>query len=98
MSNGARILIIGANGQIGSELAGALSRRPGVAQVVTSDVAPTGRSPGLVHEQLDVTDAAGLTAVVERHQITQIYLLAAALSANGEKHPQWAWKIGRAHV
>ncbi|HEY9026888.1 MAG TPA: NAD-dependent epimerase, partial [Burkholderiaceae bacterium] len=55
--SGARILIIGANGQIGSELAGALSKRPGVEAVITSDVAPTGRSPGLVHEQLDVTDA-----------------------------------------
>ena len=93
MSAGARILIIGANGQIGSELAGALSKRPGVAQVVTSDVAPTGRNPGLPHEQLDVTDASGLAAVVKRHEITQIYLLAAALSANGEKHPQWAWNL-----
>ena len=91
--SGARILIIGANGQIGSELAGALSKRKGVDAVVTSDVAPVGRTPGLPHEQLDVTDAAGLTAVVERHQITQIYLLAAALSANGEKHPQWAWNL-----
>ena len=91
--SGARILIIGANGQIGSELAAALSKRPGVAQVVTSDVAPVGRTPGLPHEQLDVTDAAGLAAVVKRHEITQIYLLAAALSANGEKHPQWAWNL-----
>jgi nucleoside-diphosphate-sugar epimerase len=40
-----------------------------------------------------VTDVSGLTAVVERHQITQVYLLAAALSANGEKHPQWAWNL-----
>jgi hypothetical protein len=92
-TQGQRILIIGANGQIGSELAGALSKRAGVEAVITSDVAPTGRSPGLIHEQLDVTDAAALTAVVERHHVTQIYLLAAALSANGEKHPQWAWNL-----
>jgi len=91
--SGARILIIGANGQIGSELALALSQRPTVAQVVTSDVAPVGRHPQLPHEQLDVTDAAALTSVVKRHGITQIYLLAAALSANGEKHPQWAWNL-----
>ena len=32
-------------------------------------------------------------AVVERHGITQVYLLAAALSASGEKHPQWAWNL-----
>ena len=88
-----RILIVGANGQIGSELALALSTRPGVAQVVTSDVAPVGRHDALPHEQLDVTDAAALAGVVERHGITQVYLLAAALSANGEKHPQWAWNL-----
>ncbi|MET0383890.1 MAG: NAD-dependent epimerase/dehydratase family protein [Burkholderiaceae bacterium] len=92
-SRGARILVIGANGQIGSELAGALSTRDGVDRVVTSDLAPVGRSPGLSHEQLDVTDAAALTAVVERHGITQVYLLAAALSANGERHPRWAWNL-----
>ena len=91
--SGARILIIGANGQIGSELAGALSRKADVAAVVTSDVAPVGRTPGLVHEQLDVTDASALAGVVKRHEITQVYLLAAALSANGEKHPQWAWNL-----
>jgi nucleoside-diphosphate-sugar epimerase len=36
---------------------------------------------------------AALTAVVERHQITQIYHLAAALSARGEQHPMWAWDL-----
>jgi nucleoside-diphosphate-sugar epimerase len=49
--------------------------------------------PGLAHEALDVTDAAALTAVVERHGITQIYHLAAALSARGEQHPMWAWDL-----
>jgi nucleoside-diphosphate-sugar epimerase len=88
-----RILIIGANGQIGSELAGELVTRHGSDAVVTSDLAPVGRVPGLAHEALDVTDAAALTSVVERHQITQIYHLAAALSATGEKHPMWAWDL-----
>ena len=76
-----RILIIGANGQIGTELAQALAQRHGNANVITSDVAPQGRLPHLTHEMLDVTDAAALATVVERHAITQIYLLAAALSA-----------------
>jgi nucleoside-diphosphate-sugar epimerase len=88
-----KILIIGANGQIGTELADALAIRHGDDAVVTSDLAPTGRVPRLAHEALDVTDAAALNAVVARHRITQVYLLAAALSANGEKHPQWAWNL-----
>ncbi len=88
-----KILIIGANGQIGTELAAALAQRHGDAAVVTSDLAPQGRLPALRHEALDVTDAAALAAAVKRHGITQIYLLAAALSASGEQHPQWAWHL-----
>jgi len=88
-----KILIIGANGQIGTELALALAEQHGDANVLTSDISPQGRLPQLRHEMLDCTDAAAITSVVERHQITQIYLLAAALSATGEKHPQWAWDL-----
>lgn len=88
-----KILIVGANGQIGTELAEALAERHGHDAVVTSDLAPTGRVPRLAHEALDVTDAAALAAVVARHRIDRIVLLAAALSANGEKHPQWAWNL-----
>lgn len=91
--SGARILVIGANGQIGTELAAALAQRPGVAAVVTSDLAPEGKVRGLAHEMLDVTDAAALRTVAQRHGITQVYHLAAALSASGEKHPQWAWNL-----
>jgi nucleoside-diphosphate-sugar epimerase len=88
-----KILIIGANGQIGTELAVALADRHGSSAVVTSDVAPQGKVPGLAHEALDCTDIGGLTSVVERHGVTQIYHLAAALSARGEKHPMWAWDL-----
>lgn len=88
-----KILIIGANGQIGTELAELLVRRHGADAVVTSDLAPVGRVPGIAHEALDCTDGAALTAIVKRHRITQIYHLAAALSATGEKHPQWAWNL-----
>ncbi|MFG6449699.1 NAD-dependent epimerase/dehydratase family protein [Roseateles sp. BYS180W] len=96
-----KILIIGANGQIGTELATELARLHGDHNVITSDLAPEGRVPQLRHESLDVTDAAALTACVERHGVTQIYLLAAALSATGEKHPMWAWDLnmkGLLHV
>ncbi|PTT86634.1 NAD-dependent epimerase, partial [Pelomonas sp. HMWF004] len=93
MSRATRILIIGANGQIGTELAVELARLHGPEAVVTSDLAPTGRVPFLQHEALDVTDAGALATIVKRHKITQIYHLAAALSANGEKHPMWAWDL-----
>lgn len=95
MSSGStpKILIVGANGQIGSELALALAQRHGNDAVISSDVAPQGRHAQLRHEMLDITDAAALAAVVKRHGITQIYHLAAALSATGEKHPMWAWDL-----
>ncbi len=88
-----KILVIGANGQIGTELTVALAARYGNAAVVTSDLAPAGRVVGVHHETLDATEASALTAIVERNGITQIYLLAAALSARGEQHPQWAWDL-----
>ena len=88
-----KILIIGANGQIGTELAETLLQRHGRDAIVTSDLASFGRVPGLAHESLDVTDAGALTAVIERHAITQVYHLAAALSARGEQHPTWAWDL-----
>ena len=88
-----KILIVGANGQIGTELTVALAARHGNAAVVTSDLAPEGRVLGVHHEMLDATEASALAEIVERNGITQIYLLAAALSARGEQHPQWAWDL-----
>ena len=91
--SGPRILIVGANGQIGSELAGALAARHGADAVVSSDIAPPPRATGMPHERLDVTDASALAAVVERHRITQVYQLAAVLSATGETQPLRTWDI-----
>jgi nucleoside-diphosphate-sugar epimerase len=88
-----RILIVGANGQIGSELTGALAARHGAAAVVTSDLVAHGRVPGIVHETLDVTDPGSLADVVRRHRIAHIYHLAAVLSANGEKNPISSWNV-----
>ena len=61
-----RILIIGANGQIGTELTHALVQRHGREAVVTSDLAPEGRVIGVHHEALDATEASALTAIVAR--------------------------------
>lgn len=88
-----KILIVGANGQIGTELTVALTERYGQGAVITSDLAPEGRVVGVHHEMLDATEASALAEIVKRHEITQIYLLAAALSARGEQHPQWAWDL-----
>ncbi len=88
-----KVLIVGANGQIGGELADALALQHGATSVVTSDLSPSGRNPAYRHEALDCTDMAALVSVVERNQITRIVHLAAALSANGEKHPMWAWDL-----
>ena len=88
-----RILIIGANGQIGTELTHALVLRHGADAVVTSDLAPVGRVLGVHHEALDATESGALTELVERLRISQICLLAAALSARGEQHPKWAWDL-----
>nr|WP_066333292.1 NAD-dependent epimerase/dehydratase family protein [Azohydromonas lata] len=93
MSAAMKVLVIGANGQIGSELVEALVQAHGRQAVVSSDLAPAGRVHGVAHEVLDVTDAAALAEVARRHGVTQVYLLAAALSARGEQHPTWAWDL-----
>ncbi|AIY41206.1 L-threonine 3-dehydrogenase [Collimonas arenae] len=88
-----KILVIGANGQIGTELATALVKVHGAKQVVASDIQPAGKHPELSYETLDVTDAKRLAEVVRQHDIGEIYHLAAALSAKGEEHPEWAWNL-----
>jgi nucleoside-diphosphate-sugar epimerase len=88
-----KILIIGANGQIGFELAEALALRHGRDAVVTSDIAPQGRLPELTYEMFDVTDADALQRLIDHYKITQIYHLAAALSARAEQNPTWAWHL-----
>ncbi|HYB50094.1 MAG TPA: NAD-dependent epimerase/dehydratase family protein [Burkholderiaceae bacterium] len=88
-----RILVIGANGQVGTELAETLVARHGAHAVVTADLAPQGRLPGVVHLALDVMDMKALSDAVARHRIGQIYLLAALLSASGEQHPAQTWYL-----
>ena len=91
------ILVIGANGQIGTELVEALAQRHGAQSVVSSDISPQAPAQtlllGVRHVALDATVADALRAVVERFGVTQVYLLAAALSARGEQHPMWAWDL-----
>ena len=93
MNRSPRILVIGANGQLGTELSAALADRYGVDNVIGSDRLEVGRHADLHYEMLDATDVGQLTQVIERHRITQIYHLAAALSATGETAPGWAWRL-----
>lgn len=86
------ILVTGALGQIGSELVEALRARYGTERVLASDIRQPDLAAGSFH-QLDVTDRSALLDLVQREGITQIYHLAAILSAKGEQNPTLAWDI-----
>lgn len=90
-----KILVIGASGQIGVELTMALRKIYGNAQVIASDLREQnplleGTGP---YVSLDVMNKEMLHVQVIRQNITQIYLLAAILSATGEKNPNLAWNL-----
>jgi nucleoside-diphosphate-sugar epimerase len=88
-----RILIIGANGQIGSELVGALAQLHGADKVIASDIGATNVYHAARYTQLDVLDQARLAQLVADEGITQVYQLAALLSATGEQAPLKAWTL-----
>ncbi|MEN9884679.1 MAG: hypothetical protein RLZZ420_1896 [Bacteroidota bacterium] len=90
-----RILVIGASGQIGVELTLALRKIYGGANVVASDLREEndllrGTGP---YVSLDVMNKEMLHVQIIRQNITQVYLLAAILSATGEKNPPLAWNL-----
>lgn len=90
-----KILVIGASGQIGVELTLALRKIYGNTNVIASDLREenpllTGSGP---YVSLDVMNKEMLHVQVIRQGITQIYLLAAILSATGEKNPSLAWNL-----
>lgn len=88
-----RILIIGAGGQIGIELAENLSNLYGSENVVTADLKPIPALAKNPFEKLDILDKNSLFGIVQKYKIKQIYLLAALLSATGEQNPALAWKL-----
>ncbi len=87
-----KILIIGSNGQIGLELAENLRKVYGEDNVVCSDVRML-ENQIAPFELLDILDVQRLHEIVKKHQITQVYLLAALLSATAEKNPKFAWDL-----
>ena len=87
-----KILVIGAHGQIGSALVPRLKEIYGEENIVASDINSPAKNVNLF-EHLDATNASDLAVVIRKHKITQIYHLAAILSARGEADPVWAWHI-----
>ncbi len=88
-------LIIGAAGQIGSELTQKLRELHPNCPIVASDIRHADyavEKPG-VFELFDVTQMDQLRAVVAKHQIKEVYLMAAMLSVTAEKYPEKAWQL-----
>lgn len=92
------ILIIGATGQIGSELTMELRRRYGNDHVVAGYIIGSEPKGELKEsgpsEVVDVTDGDMIASVVKKYHIDAIYNLAALLSVVAESKPKLAWKIG----
>lgn len=93
MRTSEKILVIGSSGQIGTELVQNLRDIYGIDCVIASDVKVTEQAKEGPFEVIDVMDAQGLLAIVKRHNISQIYLLAALLSATAEKMPKFGWDL-----
>lgn len=90
-----KILIIGACGQIGTELTLKLREIHGAEAVVASDIREGAEElmQSGPFEILDATDEPGIRAVVKKYEINQVYLMAAMLSATAEKAPMKAWNL-----
>jgi nucleoside-diphosphate-sugar epimerase len=97
-----KILVIGASGQLGSELTQGLWDLYGKENVIATDIKePHGILAQGNFEILDVLKQKHLFEFIQKNNITQIYHLAAILSATGEKNPKFAWHLnmdGLIHV
>lgn len=86
-----KILVIGAAGQIGTELVEELRARRGVDQVIASDIQVKNLLTPCY--ELDATDPDKVRKIVQKEGISEVYNLVAMLSAKGEKEPQKAWDL-----
>ena len=95
-----RVLIIGSSGQIGTELVIELRGMYGNNNVIASDIRPSSSEvmESGPFEKLDIMDEKLLRNIVKKYKITQVYLLAALLSANAEKNIELGWNLNmRSH-
>jgi nucleoside-diphosphate-sugar epimerase len=88
-----RNLVIGANGQIGSELVDALAQKHGAQNVIATDIGANNVYNAARYQVLNVLDKEALETLVASENITQVYQLAAMLSATGEAAPLKAWTL-----
>ena len=92
MSN---ILVIGSSGQIGVELIEYLVKIYGANKIIASDInlSLNQKLQGVTYLKLDVLDKVKLFEIVKKYDISEVYLLAALLSAIAEKNIQFAWDL-----
>ena len=90
-----KILVIGASGQIGTELTLGLREKYGSESVIASDIRKGNEEliQGGIFQYLDVTDREAIEIVLKKYQIEDVYLMAAMLSVTAEKFPQKAWNL-----
>ena len=93
MSEQKKILVIGCNGQIGTVLTRALSKKYGSNNVIGSDISKPKESVDFIFEVCSVLDRNQLLSIIKQHNITDVYLLAAYLSAKGEDNISKAWSL-----
>lgn len=86
------ILVIGSSGQIGTELVQNLREIYGNSNVIASDIKPHSTEEG-PFEALNVLDQQAISDAVKKHKVTQVYLLAALLSATAEQNPKFGWQL-----
>ena len=94
------VLVVGSSGQIGTELVIELRKIYGNSNVVASDIRPS--SEKIIEsgpfEELDVLNEKRLREIIKKYKVSQVYLLAALLSANAEKNIEFGWRLNiRSH-
>ena len=95
-----RILIIGSSGQIGTELVMELRKMYGNENVIASDIRPSCKEvmESGPFEELDIMNQSLLISIVIKYKVTQVYLLAALLSATAEQNIELGWRLNmRSH-